>query len=162
MPADTFFNELPLVRDHVTSQLSAEGYEYIPREYDQEGEKKVTANGHLLGKRRYKCETFLLPKRGNKLFMLATECAEVLGYRDTNLLFSRNRSLYKISATGAEEEYLFDRGITRFVSLKEVFFTARSAFRQFGSSIIVNGRRVRDDYWETEARELGFTEEDLA
>ena len=35
-------------------------------------------------------------------------------------------------------------------------------FRQFGSRTIVNGRRVRDDYWETKARKEGFTEEDLA
>ena len=35
-------------------------------------------------------------------------------------------------------------------------------FRQFGSRTIVNGRRVRDDYWETKAREQGFTAEDFA
>jgi hypothetical protein len=35
-------------------------------------------------------------------------------------------------------------------------------FRQFGSRVIVNGRRVRDDYWEVKARKQGFTEEDSA
>lgn len=35
-------------------------------------------------------------------------------------------------------------------------------FRQFGSRLIVNGRRVKDDYWEQKARKQGFTEEDLA
>ena len=149
--------------DHVTSQLTPEGDEYITRQYDQEGEKKVTANGHLLGGRSYKCETFLMPNRGDKLFMLCTQCAEVLGYGDTDFLFNKNRSLYKISATPADEEYLIDLGITPFLPDEQVaFFTARSAFRQFGSFIIVNGRRVRDDYWETKARELGYTEEDIA
>ena len=148
------------MRDHVTSQLTPEGDEYIPREYDEEGEKKVTVNGHLLGGRGYKCDTFLVPNRGNKLFMLSTQCAKALGYLHTDLLFFENRPLYEIIPTVAEREDLARRG--RLPGWHVTFFTARSAFRQFGSSIIVNGRRVRDDYWEMEARELGFTEEDLA
>jgi Chromatin remodelling complex Rsc7/Swp82 subunit len=40
--------------------------------------------------------------------------------------------------------------------------TAKSMFRQFGSRVIQNGRRVRDDYWESKARKQGFTEDDLA
>jgi hypothetical protein len=35
-------------------------------------------------------------------------------------------------------------------------------FRQFGSRLIVNGKRVKDDYWESKARKQGFTEEDVA
>jgi hypothetical protein len=35
-------------------------------------------------------------------------------------------------------------------------------YRQFGSRLIVNGRRVRDDYWESKARRQGFTENDPA
>lgn len=35
-------------------------------------------------------------------------------------------------------------------------------FRQFGSRLIVDGRRVRDDYWEAKARRQGFTEADPA
>jgi hypothetical protein len=35
-------------------------------------------------------------------------------------------------------------------------------FRQFGSRVIAGGRRVRDDYWESKAREQGFTEGDSA
>src|SRR5699024_351828 len=38
----------------------------------------------------------------------------------------------------------------------------KSMFRQFGSRLVVNGRRVRDDYWESKARKQGFTEDDLA
>jgi hypothetical protein len=67
------------VRDHTTDQLGPEGDEYIPREYDDAGEKKVTANGQLLDGREYRCRTFFVPNRGDKLFMLATECARVLG-----------------------------------------------------------------------------------
>ena len=35
--------------------------------------------------------------------MLATECARVLGYRDSYLLFNKNRSLYKIIANQQEK-----------------------------------------------------------
>ncbi|KAB8291196.1 hypothetical protein EYC80_009884 [Monilinia laxa] len=155
---------LPTVRDHTTDQLSTEGDEYIPREYDDQGEKKVTANGHLNDGREYRCRTFYVPNRGDKLFMLATECARVLGYRDSYLLFNKNRSLYKIIATQAEKEDLIHQEILPFSyrSRQIAIVTAKSMFRQFGSRVIVNGRRVRDDYWETKARKQGFTEDDLA
>jgi hypothetical protein len=155
---------LPTVRDHTTDQLSEEGDEYMPREYDEAGEKKVTATGHLLDNRDYRCRTFFVPNRGDKLFMLATECARVLGYRDSYLLFNKNRSLYKIIATQAEKEDLIHQEILPFSyrSRQIAIVTAKSMFRQFGSRVIVNGRRVRDDYWEAKARKQGFTEEDLA
>ncbi|KAJ8071001.1 hypothetical protein OCU04_001351 [Sclerotinia nivalis] len=155
---------LPTVRDHTTDQLGAEGDEYIPREYDEQGEKKVSANGHLMDGREYRCRTFYVPNRGDKLFMLATECARVLGYRDSYLLFNKNRSLYKIIATQAEKEDLIHQEILPFSyrSRQIAIVTAKSMFRQFGSRVIVNGRRVRDDYWETKARKQGFTEDDLA
>ncbi|QSZ29890.1 hypothetical protein DSL72_004408 [Monilinia vaccinii-corymbosi] len=155
---------LPTVRDHTTDQLGPEGDEYIPREYDEQGEKKVTANGHLNDGREYRCRTFYVPNRGDKLFMLATECARVLGYRDSYLLFNKNRSLFKIIATQAEKEDLIHQEILPFSyrSRQIAIVTAKSMFRQFGSRVIVNGRRVRDDYWETKARKQGFTEDDLA
>jgi hypothetical protein len=155
---------LPTVRDHTTDQLGPQGDEYIPREYDEQGEKKVTSTGHLLANRQYKCQTFYALNRGDKLFMLATECARVLGYRDSYLLFNKNRSLYKIIASQAEKEDLIQQEILPFSyrSRQIAIVTAKSMFRQFGSRVINNGRRVRDDYWEGKARKQGFTEEDLA
>lgn len=155
---------LPTVRDHTTDQLGPEGDEYVPREYDEAGEKKVNATGHLNDGREYKCRTFFVPGRGDKLFMLATECARILGYRDSYLLFNKNRSLYKIIATQEEKEDLIHQEILPFSyrSRQIAIVTAKSMFRQFGSRVIVNGRRVRDDYWETKARKQGFTEADLA
>lgn len=155
---------LPTVRDHTTDQLGPEGDEYMPRETDEQGEKKVNNLGHLLGNREYRCRTFFVPQRGDKLFMLATECARVLGYRDSYLLFNKNRSLYKIIATQAEKEDLIQQEILPFSyrSRQIAIVTAKSMFRQFGSRVIINGRRVRDDYWEGKARKQGFTEEDLA
>ncbi|KAL3428038.1 chromatin structure-remodeling complex protein rsc7 [Phlyctema vagabunda] len=163
-PSKSVIKALPTVRDHTTDQLGPEGDEYIPREYDEAGEKKVNPNGHLVEGRDYRCRTFFVPNRGDKLFMLATECARVLGYRDSYLLFNKNRSLYKIIATQAEKEDLISQEILPFSyrSRQIAIVTAKSMFRQFGSRVIVNGRRVRDDYWESKARKQGFTEEDLA
>lgn len=163
-PAKSVVKALPTVRDHTTDQLSPEGDEYIPREYDDAGEKKVSPTGRPLEGREYKCRTFLVPNRGDKLFMLATECARVLGYRDSYLLFNKNRSLFKIIATQPEKDDLIHQEILPYSyrSRQIAIVTAKSMFRQFGSRVIQNGRRVRDDYWEAKARKQGFTEEDMA
>lgn len=155
---------LPTVRDHTTDQLGPEGDEYLPREFDEAGEKKVSANGHPLENREYRIRTFVVPNRGEKLFMLATECARVLGYRDSYLLFNKNRSLFKIIANQSEKDNLIHQEILPYSyrSRQIAIVTARSMFRQFGSRVVVNGRRVRDDYWESKARKQGFTEEDAA
>ncbi|KAL8835583.1 MAG: hypothetical protein Q9170_003267 [Blastenia crenularia] len=155
---------LPTVRDHTTDQLSPEGDEYVPRERDEAGEQKVSAQGHPLGGREYRIRTFYVPGRGDKLFMLATECARVLGYRDSYLLFNKNRSLFKIIATQPEKDDLIHQEILPYSyrSRQIAIVTAKSMFRQFGSRVVQNGRRVRDDYWEAKARKQGFTEEDLA
>lgn len=163
-PSKSTLKALPTVRDHTTDQLGPGGDEYLPREVDDAGEKKVLPNGQLVGSREYRCRTFLVPNRGDKLFMLATECARVLGYRDSYLLFNKNRSLFKIIASQVEKDDLVSQEILPFSyrSRQIAIVTARSMFRQFGSRVIVNGRRVRDDYWETKARKQGFTEADPA
>ncbi|OAA61288.1 nuclear localization protein [Niveomyces insectorum RCEF 264] len=163
-PAKPTLKALPTVRDHTTDQLGPGNDEYLPREIDEAGEKKVLPNGQLLGGREYRCRTFLVPQRGDKLFMLATECARVLGYRDSYLLFNKNRSLFKIIANQVEKDDLVGQEILPFSyrSRQIAIVTARSMFRQFGSRVIVGGRRVRDDYWETKARKQGFTEADMA
>jgi len=155
---------LPTVRDHTTDQLTAEGDEYVPREHDPDGERKVGPSGHPQEGREFKMRTFYVPNRGEKLFMLATECARVLGYRDSYLLFNKNRSLYKIIATQAEKDELIHQEILPYSyrSRQIAIVTAKSMFRQFGARVIADGRRVRDDYWEGKAKKQGFTEEDMA
>ncbi|KAI0202378.1 chromatin remodelling complex Rsc7/Swp82 subunit-domain-containing protein [Astrocystis sublimbata] len=163
-PTKTTLKALPTVRDHTTDQLNEARDEYLPRETDEAGEKKVMPNGQLTGGREYRCRTFLVPNRADKLFMLATECARVLGYRDSYLLFNKNRSLFKIIANQTEKDDLVSQEILPFSyrSRQIAIVTARSMFRQFGSRVIEQGRRVRDDYWEGKARKQGFTEADLA
>ncbi|OKL60100.1 hypothetical protein UA08_04493 [Talaromyces atroroseus] len=163
-PTKSLVKALPTVRDHTTDTLNEGRDEYLPKEWDDAGEKKVDLQGYLQDGREYRCRTFRVPGRANKLFMLATECARVLGYRDSYLLFNKNRSLYKIIASQIEKDDLIQQDILPYSyrSRQIAIVTARSMFRQFGSRVIVNGRRVRDDYWESKARKQGFTEEDLA
>ncbi|KAL6717977.1 hypothetical protein ACLMJK_004062 [Lecanora helva] len=155
---------LPTVRDHTTDQLTLDQDEYIPREFDEAGEHKVSPTGEPLGGRQFKMRTFYVAHRGDKRFMLATECARVLGYRDSYLLFNKNRSLHKIIATQQEKDELIHQEILPYSyrSRQIAIVTAKSMFRQFGARVIEGGRRVRDDYWEAKAIKQGFTEEDLA
>lgn len=145
-----------------STELAPEGDEFVPTDIDEAGERKVTPDGHLLGGREYCINTFLLPDRGNKLFMMATECAKELNYRDSYLLFNKNKSLYKLIATQRDKETLISAGLLpySFRSRQIALVTARSMFCQFGSRIIKGGKRVRDDYWEGKAIEQGFTEKD--
>ena len=162
--AKSTIKALPTVRDHTSDVLGPEQDEYVPREYDDAGEKKVDQLGYLQGGREYKIKTFTLPGRGQKLFMLATECARQLQYRDSYLLFNKNRSLYKIIASVKEKEELVNNELLPYSyrSRQIAVVTARSMFRQFGSRVIKDGRRVRDDYWEAKAIKQGFTEQDAA
>jgi hypothetical protein len=162
-PQKSTLKALPTVRDHTTDQLGPEGDEYVARDFDDAGEKKVDSLGNLQG-REYKIRTFNLPGRGEKLFMLATECARTLQYRDSYLLFNKNRSLFKIIASVKEKEDLVGKDILPYSyrSRQIAIVTARSMFRQFGSRVVKDGRRVRDDYWEAKAIKQGFTEADPA
>jgi len=155
---------VPTSRDHTTDQLNAEKDEFLPREIDEDGEKKITAMGEPLGDRKFTVEAFTLQTRGAKHFMLATRCAQSLAYRDSYLLFHKNRSLYKIIANNAEKEEMIKKNIipNAYRSRQIAVVTARSMFRQFGSRLVKDGRKVRDDYWETKTRKQGFSEDDPA
>ena len=155
--------QLPTVWDHTTDLLDPDQIEYVPKEYDDRGEAKVSPAGETQGGRQFKIRTFCIP-RSDKRFMLATECARVLDYRDSYLLFNKNRTLYRLIPTQAEKDDLIQREILPYsYRLRRIaIVTAKSIFRQFGSRVIEGGRRVRDDYWEAKAIKQGFTEEDMA
>ena len=140
-----------------------EEVEHIPSEYDSSGEAKISPAGELLGGRLFLIRTFVLPHRSEKRLMLATECARVLRYRDSYLLFNKNQSLLKIIATQEDKDYLIQQEILPFSyrSRQIALVSARSIFRQFGARVVEGGRRVRDDYWEARAVKHGYTEEDM-
>ncbi|OAD67793.1 hypothetical protein PHYBLDRAFT_68166 [Phycomyces blakesleeanus NRRL 1555(-)] len=132
-------------------------------ELDEAGEKKVDKNGHLLQGRKYRVSSFTLPLRGDRLFMLAMDPAKVLGYRDSYLFFHRNPRLERVRITEDEKRYLVKERllVTWFRNRDVAVVTARSVFKCFGSKIIKDGKKYKDDYFETKAREEANQEMDI-
>ena len=155
---------LPTFRLHTTDQLDHEQDEFVPKDYDELGERKVSPLGETLGGRAYNIRTFSVAHRGEERFMLATECASGLGYQDSYLFLNQNRSLHRIIATPQEKDDLISQEIIPYSyrSRQVLLVTAKSMFRQFGARVIQGGRRVRDDYWEAKTIAQGFTGEDTA
>ncbi|KAF7329760.1 hypothetical protein MKEN_00239300 [Mycena kentingensis (nom. inval.)] len=127
-----------------------EGDEFVT-EVDPKGETKIDQWGNLLGDRRFKASTFILPTRHpERKYMLAIDAARTSGFRDSLYYFRRNALALKHVGTQAEKDYLISIGKlgphlrTRSVTL----VTARSAFKLHGAKTIFEGRWVVDDYYE--------------
>ncbi|KAK0760096.1 hypothetical protein N5P37_007176 [Trichoderma harzianum] len=131
---------------------------------DPEGETKVDKMGNLLDGRDYRCRTFKVLGRGNRLYMLSTEPARCVGFRDSYLFFTKHRKLYKIIVDDEEKRDMIERDIIphSYKGRSIGIVTARSVFREFGSRIVVGGKRIIDDYAVTLAREEGAVEGQLA
>ncbi|KAK3987586.1 chromatin remodelling complex Rsc7/Swp82 subunit-domain-containing protein [Cladorrhinum sp. PSN332] len=131
---------------------------------DPEGEKKVDKLGNLQDGREYRCRTFKVIGRGERLYMLSTEPARCVGFRDSYLFFTKHKKLYKIIVNDEEKRDMIEREIIphSYKGRSIGIVTARSVFREFGALIIVGGRRIIDDYEVTKAREEGVAEGELA
>lgn len=142
----------------LAGQLTSDGDEYIDIEVDVLGEQKVDRYGYLKGGRKYICRTFQVVGHGERLFMLATEVARVSNYRDSYLLFLKNKTLRKIMVSQEEKDDLIMKEIIPYSyrSRQIAIVTARSVFRRFGSRIIVSGKRGKDDYFEQMAKNAGI------
>ena len=151
-PVDEEGVELPVDNDEVVLDI------------DVMGESKVNKLGYLSGGREYRCRTFTVLGRGSRLYMLSTEPARALGFRDSYLFFLRNKSLYKIICDDEEKNDLIDRDIipASYKGRPIGIVTARSVFRTFGGKMIVGGRRITDDYWEANFRAEGVREGEIA
>jgi chromatin structure-remodeling complex protein RSC7 len=128
------------------------------------GDSKVDENGHLLGGREYRVRTFTILNRGDKLYMLSTEPARCIGFRDSYLFFQKHKMLYKIIIDDDAKRDLIERDIIphSYKGRAIGVVTARSVFREFGAKIVVGGKKISDDYDEQAARERGDVEGDLA
>jgi len=131
---------------------------------DPEGEKKVDKLGNLQDGREYRCRTFTVAGRGDRLYMLSTEPARCVGFRDSYLFFTKHRKLYKIIVNDDEKRDMIERDIIphSYKGRTIGIVTARSVFREFGALIIVGGRRITDDYEVAKARAEGVVEGELA
>ncbi len=131
---------------------------------DPKGETKISKNGELRGGREFRTRTFKVLGRGNRFYMLSTEPARCMGFRDSYLLFQKHKKLVKIIIDNDEKFDLIDRNLIphSYKGRTIGVVTARSVYREFGAKIVVGGKRVIDDYYEDLAREQGYVEGDLA
>lgn len=152
MPLDKDGNVLEVVDDEVA----------LPE--DPEGETKVDKLGNLLGGREFRVRTFKVLDRGERQYMLSTEPARCIGFRDSYLFFQKHRLLYKIIIDDEAKRDLIERDIIphSYKGRAIGIVTARSVFREFGARIIIGGRKVVDDYHAQEARDRGDVEGELA
>ncbi|EXJ87712.1 hypothetical protein A1O1_04637 [Capronia coronata CBS 617.96] len=151
-PVDADGNPMEIVNDEVE----------LPD--DPEGEQKVDRNGHLLGGREYRVRTFTILGRGDRLYMLSTEPARCIGFRDSYLFFQKHPNLYKIIIDDDEKRDLIERDLIphSYKGRAIGVVTARSVFREFGAKIVIGGKKVTDDYETQKARERGDVEGELA
>ena len=131
---------------------------------DPEGESKVDKQGHLQGGREYRCRTFTIMGRKGRLYMLSTEPARCIGFRDSYLFFQKHKQLYKIIIDETAKRDLIERDLIphSYKGRAIGVVTARSVFREFGARIVVGGRKVIDDYHAEAARQNGDVEGELA
>lgn len=131
---------------------------------DPEGEEKINKDGELQSGREYRVRTFTLLGRGKRLYMLSTEPARCIGFRDSYLFFQKHKHLYKIIIEDDEKKDLIERELIphSYKGRSIGVVTARSVFREFGAKIVIGGKKVVDDYDTEGARERGDVEGELA
>ena len=136
----------------------------IELELDDEGEQKVDENGYLKGGREYRVRTFSIEDKGDRLYMLSTEPARCVGFRDSYLFFQKHKNLYKIILAEEAKKDLIERNLIphSYKGRAIGVVTARSVFREFGARIIIGGKRIIDDYQVQAARAAGDVEGELA
>lgn len=152
IPVDKEGNMMDVVNDEVV----------LPE--DPEGETKVDKLGNLLGGREYRVRIFTVLGRGNRQYMLSTEPARCIGFRDSYLFFQKHRLLYKIIIDEEEKKDLIERELIphSYKGRAIGVVTARSVFREFGAKIVIGGRKILDDYDVKEARARGDIEGEIA
>ncbi|KAI4287752.1 MAG: hypothetical protein L6R35_002990 [Caloplaca aegaea] len=131
---------------------------------DPDGETKVDKNGVLLGDREYKVRVFTISGKGDRLYMLSTEPARCIGFRDSYLFFQKHKTLWKIILTEEAKRDLIERSLIphSYKGRAIGVVTARSVFREFGAKIVIGGKKVIDDYQVAAARARGEVEGELA
>lgn len=131
---------------------------------DPDGEDKVDKLGELKGGREYRVRTFTVLGFGKRLYMLSTEPARCIGFRDSYLFFQKHPKLVKIILTDDQKMDLIRREIIphSYKGRQIGVVTARSVFREFGSKIVIGGKKIMDDYLEAEAIANGDVAGELA
>lgn len=130
--------------------------EYLT-ETDPQGETKINELGELQGGRKFRVKTFKVPGKGDRLYCISTDVARMVGYRDSYFLFQKHINLYRFTVEESAKFKLINDGYlpVSFKTRHAYLITARSAFKEFGARLIVDGKQVDDDYYEQEAIDKG-------
>lgn len=154
-------NQIPLDNEGNMATVNGDEVE-LPE--DPEGETKVDKMGRLVDGREYRVRVFTISGKGDRLYMLSTEPARCIGFRDSYLFFQKHRTLFKVILAEDAKRDLIDRDVIphSYKGRTIGVVTARSVFREFGARIIIGGKRVVDDYQVAAARANGDVEGELA
>lgn len=131
---------------------------------DPDGETKVDKSGNFLEGREYRVRVFTIIGKENRLYMLSTEPARCIGFRDSYLFFQKHPNLYKIILDDEAKRDLIARDLIphSYKGRAIGVVTARSVFREFGAKIVIGGRKITDDYQVAAAKANGDVEGELA
>ncbi|KAJ3289772.1 PHD finger protein 10 [Rhizoclosmatium sp. JEL0117] len=115
---------------------------------DEEGNKKISKDGELLGGRVFKVRTFRLARHPTRFYVLTLDIARALGFRDSYLLHMKNPQIKRIYATDDDKQVLesIDLLASNFRSRPLGIMAIRTAYKYFGYQLLVRGKPVRDDY----------------
>lgn len=152
-PDDIFY-------DDKGNEINVQFDEIVLDYEDPKGREKIDRLGFLQGDRKFRVKTFTVLGKGERQYMVSTEPARLVGFRDSYLLFKTHQSLFKKVCTNEEKMDLIRRHLipTSYKGRAVNLVTARSIFREFGARMIVDGKKVTDDFWEDQARERGDVE----
>ena len=93
---------------------------------------KITKEGDLLGGRQFVVRTFTVHSRGQVKYMLSTEPARAVGFRDSYLFFQYHPNLYKLIISQSERDDLISRGVS-------VSYTHLDVYKRQVTLFILNG-----------------------
>ncbi|EJS43918.1 swp82p [Saccharomyces arboricola H-6] len=143
-----------------TKDATDTAYEMIQK--DVYGEKKIGLNGEQFGGRHYLFNTFTFTVHRNVLMVLLQDVIKVLYQddvkRDENEFVCEHDQFLIMETTEEQTSFLTKKGILSEGSSGPFkYITAKSAFVEFGASVIVGGQRIVDDYWETLAKKQNLS-----
>ncbi|GEQ67549.1 hypothetical protein JCM33374_g1214 [Metschnikowia sp. JCM 33374] len=153
-----------VIFDDKGNEINVKNDEVVLEDEDPKGCAKIDENGFLQGDRKFRIKTFTLLGKGDRQYMVSTEPARLVGFRDSYLLFKTHLSLFKKVCTHDEKTDLINRQLipTSYKGRPVNLVTARSIYREFGARMIIGGKKVTDDFWEDKARERGDVEGEYA
>lgn len=153
--------ELPKYIDELKTR-DATNTSYKMIQLDAYGEKKVGSNGELFGGRHYLFNTFTFTAHMGVLLVLLQDVIKVLyqsnATHDEDEFIVQHDQILVMETSEEQTKFLAKNGVIPEESKGSFkYITARSAFVEFGASVIAGGQRIVDDYWESLAKKQNLS-----